>query len=90
MRVLNPLGVAAPPQRHLAGRPPTLAGQRLGLVHNGKPGGERLLRRTGDRLAAEHGVQSVTFFAKPHPSARGDFGARLPGVVDVAVGALAD
>jgi hypothetical protein len=87
---LNPLGVAAPPRRHLANRPQALVGLRLGLVHNGKPGGERLLRRTGDRLAAEHGVESITFFAKPHPSARGDFGARLPGVVDVAVGALAD
>lgn len=90
MKVLNPIGVASPPQRSSARRPPTLAGLRLGLVHNGKPGGAQLLKRTGDRLTAEYGVESVTLFAKPHPSARGDFGARLPGVVDVAVGALAD
>jgi len=90
VRVLNPVGQMAPPRRSLANRPSELSGLRVGLIHNGKPGGRRLLERVGERLRSELGVASVAFFAKPHPSARGDFVSRVSGVIDVAVGAMAD
>jgi hypothetical protein len=90
MRVLDPIGVTAPPVRHLAQRPDDLRGLRIGLVHNGKPGGRRLLERAGQRLEAEHGVASVTYVAKPHPSAPGHFVPRVAGKIDAAVGALSD
>jgi hypothetical protein len=90
MRVLDPIGEMAPPRRHLADRPPRLDGLRVGLIHNGKPGGRRLLEHVGERLRTERGAASVAFFAKPHPSARGGFVPRVSGVIDVAVGAMAD
>jgi hypothetical protein len=90
MRVLNPIGDLAPPQRKLAARSPSLGGLHVGLIHNGKPGGRQLLERAGERLRSEQGVASVSYFAKPHPSARGGFVPRVSGVIDVAVGAMAD
>lgn len=90
MQVLNPIGMASPPERQLARRPHDLNGARVGLIHNGKPGGRRLLTRIGERLRAEHGAESVAFFAKPHPSAPGGFVPRVAGKIDVAVGAIAD
>lgn len=90
MRVLSPIGDLAPPARSLTPRPGDLAGLRIGLIHNGKPGGRRLLERVGRRLESEHGVASVTHVAKPHPSAPGNFVPRVAGKIDAAVGALSD
>lgn len=52
MEVLSPIGqpLVAPVQ--LAPRPVTLAGQRLGIVDNGKPNAAALLRAVEQRLVA--------------------------------------
>ena len=90
MKIVNPAGVRREDRPQLAPRPPALAGLRLGLLHNGKPGGEPLLRRLAARLADEDGVAASSYWRKPHPSTRATFLEELGHDADVVLGALSD
>ena len=90
MQIIDPAGVRIDDVRGLARRPDSLVGVRLGLLHNGKPGGERLLERVGGRLMTDHRVGQVRSWRKPHPSAAATFLHELTDACDVVVGALSD
>lgn len=90
MRIVDPVGARNEAVRQLARRPAALAGLRLGLLHNGKPGGEQLLARIAERLTERHGIASSAYWRKPHPSGQATFLEDLEGRCDVVVGALSD
>jgi hypothetical protein len=90
MQIIDPVGPRVSAGDSPARRPATLHGLRLGLLHNGKPGGEHLLERVGARLRAEHRVARVTTWRKPHPSARATFLDEVAPACDLVVGALSD
>ena len=56
MRILSPEGSAGRPSVVRAKAPDVLAGRRLVVLDNGKPGAELLLSRAAERLAARAGV----------------------------------
>lgn len=90
MQIVDPEGSRSDATYSVARRPATLAGLRLGLLHNGKPGGEQLLERIAERLRADHGVVASECWRKPHPSAQATFLDELEDRCDVVVGALSD
>ena len=51
IRILSPEGGVGRPARSLASAPEVLAGRRLAVLDNGKPGAELLLRRIAERVA---------------------------------------
>ena len=59
MRILSPEGSAGRPHVVRAKAPDALAGRRLVVLDNGKPGAELLLSRAAERLAARAGVVFV-------------------------------
>jgi hypothetical protein len=56
MRILSPEGRVGQPARVRAAAPAALAGRRLFVLDNGKPGAELLLSRAAERLAARTGL----------------------------------
>lgn len=65
--IVSPFGIRQDRQgTGLASRSPSLLGARLGLLHNGKPNAEVLLKAFGERLREHAGVASVRVFEKPH------------------------
>lgn len=48
-----------------AARPSTLDGKTLGLLDNGKPNAERLLREVADELGGVFRLRDVLMFTKP-------------------------
>ena len=47
---------------------PDLDGKVLGLLHNGKVNGDRLLQLVGEQLAARYGLRDVIAVRKPSAS----------------------
>lgn len=90
MRIVDPVGSRNAAVLHLAERPADLLWVRLGLLHNGKPGGEQLLARIAERLEGDHGVATSVYWRKPHPSGQATFLEDMEGRCDVVVGALSD
>lgn len=90
MQIVDPVATRNDDTRRPAPRPATLEGVRLGLLHNGKPGGEEILQRVAERLHDEHGAVPVGSWRKPHPSAGATFLAEVAEACDVVVGALSD
>jgi hypothetical protein len=60
---VSPLGHPRTAGFALAARP-ALAGNVVGLLTNGKPNADKLLRNLGDALAATHGVGDVMWLDK--------------------------
>jgi hypothetical protein len=60
---VSPLGHPRTAGFSVAARP-ALQGGVLGLLTNGKPNADRLLRNLGDTLAAGHGVRDVMWLDK--------------------------
>jgi len=90
-RMLNPespLGTAT--GRHAAPRLTTMSNVRLGLLHNGKPGGEHILAGIGAAVVDRHRGIATDWRAKSHPSRGADFLDDLVGVWDAAVIAVGD
>jgi hypothetical protein len=56
MRILSPEGRVGRPPLARAPSPEVLAGRRLVVLDNGKPGAEALLARAAEKLAARAGV----------------------------------
>ena len=56
IRIHSPEGAVGRPEVDLARAPDVLAGRRLAVLDNGKPGAERLLRRVAERLVERAGV----------------------------------
>lgn len=63
--LLSPVGEVGPRRGSLADRPGTLAGRRVGLLDNTKPGAEEILRRIGQLLVERHGVAAPLLRVKP-------------------------
>lgn len=59
IRISSPEGSVGRPERTLARSPELLAGRRLVVLDNGKPGAEALLRRMAEGLASRTGAQLV-------------------------------
>jgi len=60
IRIQSPEGVPGRPGASLARSPELLAGRRLAMLDNGKPGAALLLSRVTERLAVRTGVVAVT------------------------------
>jgi hypothetical protein len=70
--LMDPFGSPAPPPRpHLAARPPSLRGLRLGLLDNSKPNADLLLEAVLGELEEEFSPRAVVRRRKP--------GAGVPG-----------
>jgi hypothetical protein len=50
----------------LARRPSTLNGKKLAVLWNGRPHGDKVLRRVLDLLAERHGFEVSDFLKKPY------------------------
>ncbi|GAA3909171.1 UGSC family (seleno)protein [Microbacterium invictum] len=91
IQMVNPV----PPLRNADGdlgaqRVSTLAGKRVGLLYNGKPGGQHLLEGVRGALAARYQDIDFDYRAKPHAGVGAPFLDELPGNWDVAVVAVGD
>ena len=64
LRIYAPEGSLGTPPASLAPSPPLLAGQRIGLLDNGKPGAARLLTTLAARIAERTGARAVGLRAK--------------------------
>ncbi|HEV7649057.1 MAG TPA: hypothetical protein VGP26_12905 [Actinophytocola sp.] len=83
------------PRRSVAGnrgaaRIDSLEGKRIGLLHNGKPGGEHMLAGIRLALAQRYPDATFDFRFKPHASVGANFLDELTGVWDAAVIAVGD
>ena len=56
IRIQSPEGAVGTPGVSLAQAPAVLAGRRLAVLDNGKPGAELLMRRVAERLAERTGA----------------------------------
>lgn len=65
-RIFDP--TSGPVTGHLimARRPATLTGARLAVLWNGRPHGDKILRRVLDLLRERHDVQVTEFLKKPY------------------------
>jgi hypothetical protein len=59
IRILSPEGSVGRPARSLASSPELLAGRRLLVLDNGKPGAELLLRRIAEGVVKRTGASLV-------------------------------
>ena len=59
VRILSPEGDVGARAGSLAASPDVLAGRRLAVLDNGKPGAARLMTRAAEQLAARAGVEFV-------------------------------
>ena len=59
IRIHSPEGSIGRPARALASSPEVLAGRRLVVLDNGKPGAELLLRRMAEGVASRTGASFV-------------------------------
>lgn len=59
MRILSPLGRVGERRIALADAPDTLAGRRLAVLDNGKPGAALVMTHIAERLAERTGIEFV-------------------------------
>ena len=64
IRIYPPAGPIGSPERTLAAAPATLAGRRLAVLDNGKPGAARLLGGVARGLAERTGASFAGVFQK--------------------------
>jgi hypothetical protein len=84
----SPLGSAL--ETYRAPRVPRFADLRLGLLHNGKPGGEHILAGIDAAVRTRYDGISTDSRFKSHPSYGADFLDELVGSWDAAVIAVGD
>ena len=63
-RYVSPLGSPKTAGFRLASRPARLEGGVLGLLSNGKPNANRLLRGLGEEFATHHGIKDILWLDK--------------------------
>ena len=69
LKILDPtVSADAPTDVAVAKRVPDLEGKVLGLLHNGKVNGDRLLQLVGEHLATRYGLRDVIAVRKPSAS----------------------
>lgn len=59
LRILSPEGNVGPGITDLAPSPDVLAGRRLAVLDNGKPGAATLMTRVAEQLVARAGIEFV-------------------------------
>lgn len=64
IRILSPEGAVGTAAVELARSPDVLAGLRLAILDNGKPGAARLMTRAAEQLARRIGVEFVGLHRK--------------------------
>ncbi len=64
IRILSPEGNVGTRVVGLAPSPDVLAGRRIAVLDNGKPGAARLMTRVAEQLAARAGVDFVGVYRK--------------------------
>lgn len=67
IEILSPLGAVRAEDHPLAPRPASLAGLRLGLLHNNKPNGDALLERIAEILGERAEIVPV-WWRKENPT----------------------
>jgi hypothetical protein len=61
LKVLNPEGEPVKKEKRLAPRPDTLEGKKIGLIWNGKPYADKLLKEIGKLLVERHPTAETVF-----------------------------
>jgi hypothetical protein len=64
IRILSPEGSVGVATTELAVSPDVLAGRRLAVLDNGKPGAARLMTRAAEQLVQRAGVELVGVYRK--------------------------
>jgi hypothetical protein len=64
IRILSPEGSVGVATTELAASPDVLAGRRLAVLDNGKPGAATLMNRAAEQLVKRAGVQLVGVYRK--------------------------
>jgi hypothetical protein len=90
--VYDPRGAVAAQPRPVAGRVPTIAGLRLGVLDNTKWNANKLLRALRDELQAAHALAQAGYFRKESFSRFADpeLLDTIAGESDVALTAIGD
>ncbi len=90
--VLNPTAEMRVQERPIAPRPDSLAGERVGILWNGKPNADLLLDRVAELLGERFGVLVTVRATKPNVSAPAppDVIQKLVAECDVVVNAIGD
>lgn len=65
-RIYDPTAGPVTGRLVLAPRPASLAGRRIAVLWNGRPHGDKILRRVLDLLRARHGIEAGEFIKKPY------------------------
>ena len=92
MRVVNPIATVEPEPLKPAPRLKSLNGIRLGLLHNNKMNGDKLLKLIADELQTAHGVGSVHLVTKypPQKPARREMLDAIAAESDAILNAIGD
>jgi hypothetical protein len=93
LKILDPtVSAEAATDVTVAKRVTDLEGKVLGLLHNGKVNGDRLLALVGEELTARHGLRAIVSVRKPSASrtAEAEVLDRLARECDAVVTAIGD
>ncbi len=92
MRVVNPIATVEPEPLKAAPRLNSLKGIRLGLLHNNKMNGDKLLRLMAEQFQQEYGVGSVHLVTKypPQKPARKEMLDAIAAESDAILNAIGD
>ena len=92
MRMVNPVATIEPESVKPAPRLKSLEGIRLGLLHNNKMNGDKLLRLIAEELQRAHGVGSVHLVTKypPQKPARKEMLDAVAAQSDAVLNAIGD
>jgi hypothetical protein len=91
VQMVNPVSPLRSAEGDLgASRAATLAGKRIGLEYNGKPGGQHILAGIKAVLSERYPDAEFDYRAKPHASVGANFLDEVTGSWDAAVVAVGD
>ena len=92
LRILSPEGVVGSATGVLAASPEVLAGLRVAVLDNGKPGAALLLGSLAEQLAGRAGAQVVGVFQKGSAATpcEDELLAQLAGCADLVLTGTAD
>lgn len=65
-RIYDPTSGPVTGRLVMATRPPSLTGKRLAVLWNGRPHGDKILRRVLELLRERHAVEVTDFLKKPY------------------------
>ncbi|MEE9276313.1 MAG: hypothetical protein V3V62_13495 [bacterium] len=90
IEILSPSAPVRAGDHPLAPRPASLAGLRIGLLHNAKPNGDVLIERVEELLRAEDPAAEAVRWRKDNPAVPESRIEALVPRVDIVLNAIGD